>query len=48
MSMDGPDLYCTLKVPQGLYDLSLYNFNKDGHESANRLRDQMRKALVGK
>jgi hypothetical protein len=39
MSKDGPSLYCTLKVPAGLYYLSLYNFNKDGHSGNNRLRD---------
>jgi hypothetical protein len=31
MSIDGPSLYCSMKVPAGLYYLSLYNFNKDGH-----------------
>jgi len=39
MSRDGPHLYCTLKVPAGLYYLSLYNFNKDGHARNNRFRD---------
>jgi hypothetical protein len=39
MAKDGPGLYCTLKVPAGLYYLSLYNFNKDGHRGNNRLRD---------
>jgi len=39
MAKDGPDLYCTLKVPPGLYYLALYNFNKDGHDGANRYRD---------
>jgi len=39
MSKDGPSLYCTLKVPSGLYYLSLYNFNKDGHTGNNRYRD---------
>jgi hypothetical protein len=39
MSKDGPHLFCTLKVPSGLYYLSLYNFNKDGHEGYNRYRD---------
>jgi len=39
MSKDGPGLFCTIKVPVGLYYLSLYNFNKDGHGGKNRLRD---------
>jgi hypothetical protein len=39
MSKDGPHLYCTLRVPQGLYYLSLYNFNKDGHTTTARWRD---------
>ena len=39
MSKDGPHLFCTLKVPAGLYCLSLYNFNKDGYHGANRFRD---------
>jgi hypothetical protein len=36
---EGPDVYCTLKVPAGLFFLSLYDFNKDGHEGSNRFRD---------
>jgi hypothetical protein len=32
-------VFCTLKVPAGLYVLSLYNFNKDGHARSNRFRD---------
>jgi hypothetical protein len=36
---EGPDLYCTLKIPAGLFFLSLYDFNKDGHHGANRFRD---------
>jgi len=39
MAYDGPSLYCTLKVPSGLYYLSLYNFNKDGHAPTARWRD---------
>jgi hypothetical protein len=39
MPLDGPSLYCTLKVPAGLFYLSVYNFNKDGHGGGNRLRD---------
>jgi hypothetical protein len=36
---EGPDIYCTLKIPAGPYILSLYDFNKDGHEGSNRSRD---------
>ena len=36
---EGPDLYCTLKIPEGLFFLSLYDFNKDGHSGNNRFRD---------
>jgi len=41
ISLDGPHLYCTLRIPPGLYTLSLYNFNKDGHygNGNNRFRD---------
>jgi len=39
MTHEGPDLYCTLKIPEGRYFLSLYDFNKDGHNGANRFRD---------
>jgi hypothetical protein len=39
MSKDGPGIYCTLRIPAGAYYLSLYNFNKDGHDGANRFRD---------
>jgi sugar lactone lactonase YvrE len=39
MSKDGPGVYCILKIPAGLYYISLYDFNKDGHDGANRYRD---------
>lgn len=39
MTQDGPHLYCSLKIPDGLFYLSLYDFNKDGHEGNNRYRD---------
>ena len=38
-SKDGPHLFCTLRIPPGLYTLLLYNFNKDGHGGTNRFRD---------
>jgi hypothetical protein len=39
MAKDGPGLFCTLMIPPGLFYLSLYNFNKDGHDGHNRFRD---------
>ena len=39
MSKDGPHEYATLRIPKGQYILSLYFFNKDGHEGMNRFRD---------
>ena len=41
MAMDGPGIYTTLKVPEGLYTLSLYLFNDDGHDGYNRYRDYL-------
>ena len=39
MSFDGPDIVCRLRIPQGTHLLSLYDFNKDGHQGSNRYRD---------
>jgi hypothetical protein len=39
MAKDGPDILCTLKIPAGLYYLSLYEFNQDGHGGSKRYRD---------
>ena len=39
MNQDGPHVYCNLTVPTGLFYLSLYDFNKDGHIGLNRFRD---------
>ena len=38
-TFEGPDLWVTVTVPQGVYKVSLYDFNKDGHGDENRLRD---------
>jgi len=38
-SYEGPDIYTTMSVPKGLFYLSLYDFNKDGHDGNNRYRD---------
>ena len=37
--MNGPNIDATLTVPEGLYYLSLYDYNKDGHDDDNRNRD---------
>jgi hypothetical protein len=39
MTLDGPHIYFTLRVPEGLFYLSLYDTNKDGHSGNNRWRD---------
>jgi hypothetical protein len=39
LTLDGPHVYCSVKVPAGLFYLSLYEFNKDGHIGANCYRD---------
>lgn len=39
MSQDGPNVNVTLSIPPGLFYLSLYNHNKDGHSGFNRARD---------
>ena len=38
-NMNGPNVYATITVPEGLYYLSLYHLNKDGHDADNRERD---------
>ena len=39
MSQEGPNVDCNLTVPSGLFILSVYDFNKDGHTDNNRFRD---------
>ena len=39
MSKDGPRTYCSLSIPKGLFYLSLYEINPNGHSSNNRFRD---------
>lgn len=39
LSMDGPHIYAAFNMPPGKYLISLYFFNKDGHQGNNRLRD---------
>jgi hypothetical protein len=39
MTLDGSDLYCSLKVPAGQFYLSLYFVNLGGRKENNRVRD---------
>ncbi len=39
MTQDGPDIFLTFHVPKGDFYLSFYDFNKDGEDTNNRLRD---------
>lgn len=39
MTYEGPDVYCSVRVPDGVHMVSLYFMNKDGHSGLNRLRD---------
>jgi len=39
MSRDGPHIMLDIDVPPGLFYLSFYFFNKDGHSGNNRFRD---------
>ncbi len=36
---DGPHIYCNLTVPTGLFYLSLYDVNYNGHDTRERSRD---------
>lgn len=38
-SFDGPDLWTRFSVPEGLFRVSYYWFNKDAHSDVNRMRD---------
>jgi hypothetical protein len=39
MNKDGPHIYCSLSIPAGLFYLSLYEIDPNGHEWNNRFRD---------
>jgi sugar lactone lactonase YvrE len=39
MTMDGPHIYCSLSIPAGLFYLSLYEIDPNGHSYAERCRD---------
>ncbi len=38
-TFEGPDVWVSVKVPEGTYRVSLYDTNKDGHDGDNSLRD---------
>ncbi len=39
LTKEGPHVYASLAIPPGLFLLSFYNHNKDGHAGMNRMRD---------
>ena len=39
MTREGPDVWVGVEVPEGVHRLTLYFFNKDGHQGHNRYRD---------
>jgi hypothetical protein len=39
MSKDGPHIYCSLNIPEGLFYLSLYEIDPNGHTTTTRFRD---------
>lgn len=38
---EGPDIWVGVRVPAGVHQISLYFFNKDGHDQSNRVRDYL-------
>jgi len=40
-SHEGPDLWAIVTVPEGAHRVSLYFYNKDGHDGRNRYRDYL-------
>ncbi len=41
MTVSGNDLWFTVDIPRGLHRVSLYFYNKDGHDGDNRFRDYL-------
>jgi hypothetical protein len=41
MTMDGPDIWIRVGLPEGVYAISLYFVNKDGRVALNRHRDYL-------
>ncbi len=37
----GPDIWVTINVPEGVHRATLYFYNKDGHDGDNRFRDYL-------
>ncbi|MDR0391873.1 MAG: hypothetical protein LBH59_08200 [Planctomycetaceae bacterium] len=48
ITLDGPHIYITCKMPAGRHLVSFYFFNKDGHDGKNKLRDFILSAKVFK
>ncbi|MDR0703743.1 MAG: hypothetical protein LBF88_02025 [Planctomycetaceae bacterium] len=46
ITLDGPHIYITCKMPAGQHLVSFYFFNKDGHDGKNKLRDFILTAKV--
>ena len=47
---EGPDLWITVEFPEGFHEISLYFYNKDGHDGDNRFRDyllEIRRCVTG-
>ena len=40
-AQEGPDIWIRVSVPAGFHRVSLYLFNKDGHDGENRYRDYL-------
>ncbi len=38
-TMEGPDIFCTIKLTSGKYVVSIYFVNPNGHQGLNRIRD---------
>ena len=39
INWEGPDIWVAVEIPEGPHRISLYFFNKDGHDGLNRFRD---------
>ncbi len=41
LTYEGPDIWLGVRIPAGTHKVSLYFFNKDGHDGSNRIRDYL-------
>lgn len=41
LTHEGPDVWIEVEVHEGVHEIALYFFNKDGHSGRNRLRDYL-------